>query len=335
MARTWWRYPTRRFRIGEALYRVEMRGRTDGLASRLCDAAGTELAGDFTPLYGPEALRNHRLAATLADGRALEVEAGYVSLWTTGICARVDGAEVHRSHPGRAIAYPEKYREQVAKIEARSLGEGMRKGFSAGMDESGVDFGVWKRNRVPLGVDIAMMIVFFLVAKLTDLPTAALIVAALGLALIVAQRFVTVDLIGGLALFGVVMALLGAGFALAFQDDLAVKMRGTVLGGIGAVLFLLDALLLRGRRLGGGLMRYMPYADLDARRLALGMGLMSLVVAMVSAGVALAASTDTWLLYNLVGDLLLVVILVQFVIAYARGRLFARSAEPAEAQARL
>jgi intracellular septation protein A len=184
----------------------------------------------------------------------------------------------------------------------------------------GTDFGVWKRNRVAILVDIAMGLIFFVAAKLTDLPTAALIAAGLGIALVIVQRFVTVDLIGGMALFGVVMALLSAGLALAFQDDMAVKMRGVILGTIGAILFLGDGLLLKGRRLGAGMARYIPYSDIDPRRLAIGMGLLSLVMALINLAAAQWLSTDLWLYYTTFGDILLFAILVQFVFNHARGK---------------
>jgi hypothetical protein len=70
---------------------VLVESRFTGLTSRLI-VNGKEVATDFTPGTGPEAIRNHRLADTLPDGRALEVEAGYVNWWSVGIAVRLDGA---------------------------------------------------------------------------------------------------------------------------------------------------------------------------------------------------------------------------------------------------
>jgi intracellular septation protein A len=314
MSFTWWRYPARRFAIDGQRFAVRVRARSDGLASTLL-REGRPIAEDRTPLLGAESVRNHRLQHQLPDGRHLEVEAGYVSLWTTGVAVRLDGALVHESHPGQVIAYPDKYRAQAAG--ANSFGDLMKE---AGK-ESGEDFGVWKRNRVPIAVDIAMGLIFFVVAKLSDLPTAALVAAGLGIALIVAQRFVKVDLIGGMALFGVVMALLSAGLALAFQDDMAVKLRGVILGTISAIFFLTDGLVLKGRRLGRGMMRYIPYNDIDPRRLSIGMGVLGLALALVNLAAARLLSTDAWLYYTTFGDILLFMVLVQFAFRYARGKL--------------
>lgn len=309
---TMWVY-RRRFQIDGVPFEVKIWSRFTGMATRLF-MGGVEIARDGTPLMGPDAVRNHHLHATLPDGRQVDVEAGWISSLNTGIAVRVDGRLVHESHPGRTIAFPEKYRETIAN-------------GGKGATADGFDFSVWKRNRVPLAVDIAMGLIFFVMAKLTDLPTAALIAAGLGIGLIIAQRFVKVDLIGGLALFGVVMALLSAGLAIAFQDDMAVKLRGVILGCISAACFFGDGLLFKGKRLGKGLMRYLPYGDLDPRRLAMGMGVLGLVMALLNWAVAAWTSTDFWLFYTTFGDFILIVFLVQIVLLYARGRLGKRQRE--------
>jgi intracellular septation protein A len=95
-------------------------------------------------------------------------------------------------------------------------------------------------------------------------------------------------------------------------------MRGVILGTIGAILFLGDGLLLKGRRLGAGMARYIPYSDIDPRRLAIGMGLLGLVMALINLAAAQWLSTDLWLYYTTFGDILLFAILVQFVFKYAR-----------------
>ena len=137
---------------------------------------------------------------------------------------------------------------------------------------------------------------FFFVAKLTDLPTAAIVSAVAGLGLVVVQRFVRVDLLGGMALFGTVMLLLSASFSLAFQSDWAVMMRSSIVGGISALAFLGDAAL-GGRYLGPRLARYMP-GDMDPRRLMLGTGLGGLALALVNWVVVASASKDQWLFYT-------------------------------------
>jgi len=321
---TVWRY-RRRFGHGARDYLVTLRSRTDGLHSELVH--GSEiLARDYTPAVGPEAVRNHLLRASLPDGQRLEVEAGWISLWNTGIRVQADGVVIHESHPGRPIAYPAKYREQTVAMQGATISEALAAGFKEGRGKAqadGYDLSVWSRNRVPLAVDILLGLLFFVVAKLTDLPTAAIVGAVAGLALVVAQRFVKADLLGGLAMFGIVMLLISAALAILFQDDMAVKMRGTIVGIISATLFLGDGLL-GGNRLGRGLSRYLPYNDIDPARLSLGMGLLGLIMAGLNYLVARVASTDVWLFYTTFVDFFLVMLMIMLVFQYARGRMLPR-----------
>ena len=299
-----WLYK-RPFSVGHHDVLVLIDARTSGLFSSLW-IDGTEVASDGTPASGLDAIRNHRLAATLPDGRELEIDAGYISMSNVGVAARLDGVLVHESHPGRKIAFP----GRAAKMIGQRTATG----------EPAYDLGKLKRNKVPILVDIATGLLFFAVAKLTDLKTAALVGAGVGLALVVAQRFVKVDLLGGLALFGIVMLLISAGFAIAFEDDELIKQRSTVVGLIAAACFLGDGLLLRGRRLGHGINRYLAYTDVDDRRLAIGMGLTGIVMAAANFLVVRVASTDVWLFYTTFGDMPLSIALVLLAVRWARSR---------------
>jgi intracellular septation protein A len=184
--------------------------------------------------------------------------------------------------------------------------------------QASYDPGKLKRNKVPIAVDVATGLLFFIVAKLTDLKTAALVGAAVGLALVVVQRFVKVDLIGGMMLFGVFMLLISAGFAIAFEDEEVIKHRSTVVGLIGATCFLFDGLVLKGRKLGRAVDRYMAYTDIDPRRLSIGMGLTGLVMAGGNSLVAWAFSTDFWLLYTTFLDIPVSMGLILWTISWAR-----------------
>ena len=288
----------RPFRVGETKCELVVHSRMSGLSSELL-VDGRPVARDWTPPTGPKSVRNHNLFATLPDGTAIEVEAGYINVWNIGIAVRQDGRMVHESHPGREIAYPEKFKKLAT--------------------DPGVDMSRYAANKVPLMVDIGLGLLFFIVAKLTDLSTAAIVGAVVGLSLVAIQRFVKVDLIGGLALFGVVMLLLSAGLAILFQDDMAVKMRSTILGLISATLFLGDGLL-GGNRLGKGLARYLPYKDIDPARLGIGVGVLGLVMAGLNYAVAKLASTDFWLIYTTFFDFFIVMLLVLLVFRYARGK---------------
>lgn len=267
----------RRFTVDGRACEARIAAAMDGLRSTL-SIEGIERAHDFTPSGGPEAVRNHLLVVDLEDATRLEVEAGYRNLWDVAITVRRDGALVHESHPGARIAYP----PSMVKMTTRM---------------SQPDTTQFKRNRLPLAVDIASGVFFYVIAKLTDLTTAALAGAALAIVLVVLERVLKKDLTGGLVLFGVVMTLVAAGFALAFQTDDAVKWRSSVVGGIAAAAFLSDAAFNRGRWLGKGLARYMPFA-IDPRRMAFGVGLAGLVMALLNLAAMRALSTDGWLLYH-------------------------------------
>jgi len=297
-----WLYK-RPFRVGLHECWVLIDARTLGLFSTLW-IDGEELARDCTPAVGAEAVRNHRMTAQLPDGRPIEVEAGYINWFTTGIAVRVGGELVHESHPGKRITFP----ERAARMMVQQDADG----------QSAYDLGKLKANRLPIAVDIVTGLLFFIVAKLTDLRTAALAGAAFGLGLLAVQRFVKVDLIGGMALFGVVMMLISAGFAIAFQDDELIKQRSTIVGLIGAAFFLGDGLLLKGRRLGRGLNRYMAYTDIDERRLAIGMGIAGIGLALANYGVVKLVSTDAWLFYTTFADIPLSIVLVLLAINWAR-----------------
>lgn len=290
-----WTY-RRRFAIDGLNCEVVMRSSMQTLASELL-VAGETVDADSTPAGGAEALRNHGLDAMLPDGRRLHVDAGYVSWWTVGVAVRVDGVLVHESHPGRVIAFPSALRGMV--------------GQAADPKEH------WRKNAPALLTDLALGLLFFVVAKTFDLTTAALVSGAAGLVLLVVQRFVRVDLLGGLALFGVAVSLLSAAYALAVQDEELVKLRTTVIGVAVALMFVADGLA-GGRWLGRGLARYLPYEGLRIGRLSLGMGLNGALLAGINLIVAKALPTDVWLFYTTFGDVTLGALLFFAVLRFAR-----------------
>ncbi|MBU3672339.1 MAG: hypothetical protein FGM43_07285 [Sinobacteraceae bacterium] len=175
----------------------------------------------------------------------------------------------------------------------------------------------WNRNKYSLAVDLSLGALFFILAKVTDdLSLSALITAGAGLAVVVVQRFVKVDLLGGLAMFGVFMLLASAAFSYAFDDDWAVKMKSTFLGGFIAMLMFADALFNKGNYFGGRLMRYMP-APIDTRRFSFGMGVLGVIMATVNYLVATYFSKDMWLYYTSFGDFILSMVMVFAVLKYA------------------
>lgn len=190
-----------------------------------------------------------------------------------------------------------------------------------------VDLGRLRRNAPAIVTDLALGLLFFVAAKLTDLRTAALVAAGAGIALYGLQWLLNrvldrlqrsrIDLLGGLALFGIVMLLVSAGFSWLFDSELAVQLKATYLGLIGAGFFALDAW--RGAPyLGPRLALYIAYNDIDPCRLAWGFAAVGAVMAAVNAALALTVSKDLWLYYSVWGDMLLAVGLSMWAIERAR-----------------
>jgi intracellular septation protein A len=291
----YWTYK-RPFKLGLQDALVRLRFGMKGVASTLL-IDGQSVASDFTPVSGEEAVRNHHLHTTTANNDAVHIEAGYINSFTVGIAVKVNDRLTHESHPGKTIAYPVKLRDMTINSDMSAL----------------------KKNRIPLAVDIATGLLFFVVAKLTGLTTAALVGAAVGLGLVVLQRFIKTDILGGMVMFGVVMLLISGGFAWLVEDDTIIKMKSTILGLIAASIFLSDGLL-GGKWIGKGLGRYLPYTDIIPSRLAIAMGVVGLIMAGLNWIVVKVASTDVWLFYTTFVDIFIVVSLFFIALKWARGK---------------
>ena len=138
-----------------------------------------------------------------------------------------------------------------------------------------------------------------------------------GLGLIVLQRFVKVDVLGGFAVFGTIMLLISGIFSLLLQDDYWVQMKGTVLGLLTASVFFLDGVLRQGAYFGARFERYMPM-PLHHNRLAIGMSLTGVFNALGNYLVAENFSEDFWLTYTTFFDLPIFVILFLLVLRWSR-----------------
>jgi intracellular septation protein A len=264
----------------------------------------------------PEALKIQHFSATLPDGARLEVDLGAVGWTSVGIVVRVDGELVHESHPGRRLG-------EKAEQMQRFIGE---QDTPEGRARAAQNAQRWRRNRPSLITDIALGVAFFFVAREYGLVTAAVGGAIAGLVLYGVQRLTKIDLLGGLAVFGIVISLISAGFALAFADEDIVKHRGTVMGLLVSGLFILDGLN-RGRYLARRLSRYLVW-DLDLGRLSLGMGVNGLAMPALNAVVAETTSTDVWLFYTTFADTLVGLVLFFCVLRWARVRQDAAEPQP-------
>ncbi len=302
-----WTY-RRPFKVDGQLALVTIASYSDRTESRLF-LDGVQVAADRTPVLGPEATRNHILTTSMPDGRRLAVEAGHISMINVGIIARLDGELLHESHPGRRIAYPEKIRAMAEAQKEANV-------FGPIVDEWRKTKNAYRRNGPSIATDIASGLVFFAVAKMYGLTAAAVVGAVVGIALVVLQRFIRTDILGGLALFGIAMMLISAGYALVFQDETAIQLRPTIMGLLAGALFLVDSMS-GGRYLARGMMRYVAVEGIDPVRLARAGAAVSIISASTNYAVLSLASEDTWLFYNSFGDIALVMVLFGLAIRYA------------------
>ena len=303
-----WTY-RRPFSAQGEVFIVQIEAGIAGWRSRLM-IGHQELVRDETILLGAAFdCRNHRLCHTLQDGSKLEVEIGYLNWFNTGIRVSISGTLVHESHPGRDILY-------LTRVRKASLGGKTEQQLQEQRER---DAAQWALNRPSLIIDIALGLLFFAVSKVTgNLTTAALVGAVAGLTVVLAQRFVKLDLLGGLAMFGVFTLLLSAGFSLWFQDERMVQLKGSILGVLVAGLIFGDGLFNRGRYFGARLARYLIGMTVDARRLSLGIAVLGLIMAGLNLMAMHWLSKDAWLTYTTFVEAPLAMVLGLLVFRFAK-----------------
>jgi intracellular septation protein A len=244
--------------------------------------------------------------------RSAQLMAAFDNGGSLAIAVTEGGRTIYESHPGRSLQVDRSSVQTVASEEAPG-------GLSV-EQMTQLSQRKWQRNKYSIYADMALGALFFIVGKVTeDLALAALIGAGAGLLLVAAQRFVKVDLLGGFAVFGTIMLLISAAFSLALQDDYWVQMKGTVLGLLTASLFMIDGLLRRGAYFGARIERYMPL-PLHHDRIAIGMSLVGVVMAVANYYVANHFTEDFWLTWTTFLDLPLSMALFYAVIFWARKR---------------
>lgn len=168
-----------------------------------------------------------------------------------------------------------------------------------------------KELRPSILIDIGFGVLFFFVAREFGLVTAALTGAGATLVLFAIQPFTKLNLLGGFAVFGVVMSLISAGIAYGFQNDLAVKLRGTFMAIIGASFALYDAFVLNGGYLGKRMAMYMEgIGRLNPKKASLALAGATLILMAIDTPLAFILTTDQWIWYNSVFDMFIAIPIV-------------------------
>lgn len=266
-----------------------------------------QILGRDHVVYEVDGTRNMLVRFALDDGRTMEVECGYVNWWQTAIAVRVDGDLVHESRPGKVIAWPKEF--AMAPGVDGAAGE-----RAAALKEQNDRF---KRNLPSLLTDLSLGVVFFFVGSHFGLITAAVTGAVAGVVLWVVQKITKIDLLGGLAVFGIVISIISAAFAVIFNDPMMVQMRTTIIGVFVASLFLIDGLVLKGKWLGARIERYLPPGSVPWR-VSVGVASLGLFMALANWAVAAYAPQQVWLFYSSFLDVPLAMALGVGVMLWAR-----------------
>ncbi|WP_448551829.1 septation protein IspZ [Thalassotalea montiporae] len=226
--------------------------------------------------------------------KPITVSVGYFSLWNVGIEVSTssdneDGNElIYTSHPGKDIYYGEK---KVGKLNSAHVSPQTQAKMEIQRQK-------WQQNKHSIFADIGLGLAFFVVAKITgDLTLAALTGVTLGLALVVTQRFVKVDLLGGFAVFGTVMLMISGIFSLVFQSEYLVQLKGTFMGIISASVLLIDGLFRKGSYFGARFERYLN-SPIEHQFFVIGLAVIGAIMAGVNYLVANYMSEGSWLNYD-------------------------------------
>ena len=238
------------------------------------------------------------------DKSEAQVESGYFNWWNIGIAVIEDEQIVYESHPGKDVRYGEKL---VKKLYGDSL------------DNLNHQKDKWRENKYSVYADLVLGALFFIVGKITgDLVFATMVGVVAGLSLILLQRFVKVDVLGGFAVFGTIMLLISGIFSLILQDEYWVQMKGTLLGLMVALVFFLDGVFRQGAYFGARFERYLPGGALHHNRLAIGMSFTGVFGALSNYFVAENFSEDFWLTYTTFLDFPIFMVLFLLVLRWSR-----------------
>lgn len=222
------------------------------------------------------------------NAKEITVSVGYFSWLNLGIEVREGDDLIYESHPGKDIHFVTDKLENI----------GVSSNSSEANEKSKVQAEQWQRNKPSILADIGIGIAFFIVAKVTgDLTTAAFTGVFLGLSLVIIQRFVKADLLGGFAVFGTTMLLISALFSIVFQSEYLVQLKGTFMGLLSASALIADGVFNKGSYFGNRFERYVN-SRIQHRYFVLGLAAIGLCMAGVNYSVATYLTEEQWLTYD-------------------------------------
>ncbi len=244
--------------------------------------------------------------------KILDLEIGYISLMKMGCIIRENEQIIHRTHtkPFRKSGRIGRFLDKMEKLSddpKAPTPEELQKLERA------------KALRPSIAIDLALGVIFFFIAREYGLLSAALAGSGVTLILTIIDRFVKVDLLGGFAVLGVVMAMISAGLTYFFQDDLFIKLRGTLMGTLGASFALFDGIILKGNYLGKRMALYMEgLFTLRPQRASFAIAGASFAIMLIDTPLVFLLTTDQWIWYNSFLDSLIAIPLIIGAMYYAR-----------------
>ncbi len=219
---------------------------------------------------------------------AIVVSVGYYSWLNVGIEVKCGDDFIYQSHPGKDIHFATNKLENLAAIGTSAEFEEKRKLQSDN----------WQKNKSSIFADIGVGAAFFVVAKVTgDLRIAAFTGVFLGLSLVVIQRFVKADLLGGFAVFGTIMLLISALFSLVLQSEYLVQLKGTFMGLLSASVLIIDGVFNQGGYFGARFQRYIN-SPIQPQYFVLGLALIGIFMAVLNYSIASQLTEEQWLTYD-------------------------------------
>lgn len=281
-----WRLWTYRWRVAlpEGTYVVRLES---GLTTNVFAVAvdGADLVSEALNFYQEEfRLQELRLPV---DGGELIFQTAPRNWYSYGLRVSRDGETVFESHPEPFAMLSTL--KAIATFGSSDAGKVQR--------ERGREF-------LPaIAADISLAFILYIAAGYMSLRDTALLGVGIGLSLHVVQWALDrlaarkINLTGGLSTFAIAMLALSAATAWLLQSDLAIQLKPTVLGLVGAAILIVDGWL-GGPYLGRRMARYITFMDIDPQRMSLASGLVAVVMALLNGVVALGMSRDAWLLYK-------------------------------------
>jgi len=241
----------------------------------------------------------HKFQPT-SSSKELIVSVGYFNWFTVGIDVMentdvIDNGKesrlIYQSHPGKDIHFAVKKLEKFENLKAFDNSQEANEKRQLQSEK-------WQKNKPSILADIVLGVAFYAVAKITgDLTTAAFTGVLLGLSLVIIQRFVKVDLLGGFAIFGIIMLLISGGFSLAFQSEFLVQLKGTFMGLLSAFTLIIDGVFNKGGYFGARFERYLN-SPVEHKYFVLGLALIGLCIAGLNYSAATLLTEDQWLTYD-------------------------------------